>query len=152
MKVSPYTGHDRGSISDIQKVENVCTVNDTLPCISESSYTTPVVQGEQNLPEMVDTRVSSTVPEVPPTVPTSPPIGARPTAQSPISNRLRSGVSARIENVTERDTYRLGSDGGPRARSSSTAQSSLQDGECHRYLQQLCPACFGGAQFGRPLE
>jgi hypothetical protein len=31
-------------------------------------------------------------------------------------------------------------------------QISLQDGECDRYLQQLCPACFGGSQFGRPIS
>jgi hypothetical protein len=28
---------------------------------------------------------------------------------------------------------------------------SLHQGECDRYLQQLCPACFGGSEFGRPL-
>jgi hypothetical protein len=32
-----------------------------------------------------------------------------------------------------------------------TNSLSLQQGECDRYLQQLCPACFGRSEFGRLL-
>jgi hypothetical protein len=36
--------------------------------------------------------------------------------------------------------------------SDSGSDETLYDGQCDRYLQSLCPACFGGSKFGRSLS
>lgn len=43
----------------------------------------------------------------------------------------------------------------PQASKSETSPVEKEDGdlvECSCFLRQLCPACFGGSKFGRPLE
>jgi hypothetical protein len=106
------------------------------------SGSTTLVRGMNGLSQSSDDRSDSTQSERP----LSP---SRLIAQSPISDEPRNGMSARIEHDVHKEQSALESDG---RQSSGKGESTLQEGECDRYLQQLCPACFGGSQFGHPLE
>jgi hypothetical protein len=88
-------------------------------------------------------------------------------ADVPLSSRARvageeglnpSSPLASLEQHAMRETHTLRvaeliDDGHERSTGTSenTPKCSLQSGECDRYLQQLCPACFGGTEFGCPI-
>ena len=52
----------------------------------------------------------------------------------------------------EKDVISLKTDTGVNLETSPDENGDPDLVECTRFLRQLCPACFGGSSFGRPLE
>ena len=52
----------------------------------------------------------------------------------------------------EKDVIPLKTDTGVNLETSPVEDGDPDLEECTRFLRQLCPACFGGSSFGRPLE
>jgi hypothetical protein len=141
--ISPRVTHNQHLVSDLTKLGAVRSTDSLDPSSCQSEGTTKVkVSPTVGPPETVSSPISTPSP-----IPT---VNNVLDSSGTIDDQWRTGgvPSVTIEDVIDEDEGNWHMDGS----TTLHPQISLQDGECDRYLQQLCPACFGGSQFGRPLS